>query len=63
MQIDAVSATRYKHVGVTPGQKITYRITAKRGTVYGPPSLTATVYGENNAPGANAESLSLQKAA
>jgi hypothetical protein len=43
--VDAVTATKYEHLGQTPGVRATYRIKARRRAVLSDPSNEAVIYG------------------
>ena len=58
VQIGGVTATKFTHSGVTPGQKITYRVVARRRNVYSDPSDVAVLYPYSKTP-----ALQLLKAA
>ena len=43
--VDAVTATKYDHVGQTPGVRATYRVRARRKSMLSPPSVEGVIYG------------------
>ena len=44
--VDVTSATKYSHLGQTPGVPVVYRVRARRGTTVSEPSNEASVYAE-----------------
>ncbi len=42
--VDAVTARTYRHTGRTPGQRVEYRVRARRGAAISDPSNVAVVY-------------------